>query len=286
MLNIIGLILLVGALPLLSAQSSTTTGKPVPVPTCSSDVCNNATTYYSDINTEYKNTSYCPFYTGTTGLYELNINGKSKIVMCENGFMVWQRRYYGDNTSFNCSHAQYEGCLGNPMQAYWLGLEDMAWMSYQSSIYWRIELKHCNGQIYTRNYNNVQIGYGPEYRLTFDLQSNPLSNCSANDPGDSFDLPQMSSGTLYDAPFYTYDTASGDNPPALYAGGFWQSSSSMLGTNINAEPVSPQTNKCISGGYNMNWFTLGPLLNCNTPDCPSIYCGTNLVASKILAQPS
>jgi len=273
-----------------TTTTTTTMGPTVPtttpsIPKCSSYVCNNANYYYSnEINNQYQNDWKCP--TTGTGLYQLKMNKKAKFVKCEEGWMVWQNRFYGDDTSFNCSHSQYAQCFGNPMQAYWFGLEDMAWMSSQGQgfLNMEIELTHCNGQIYKKSYSGVKIGDAP-YRLQFTKKSNPLSNCSAMDPGDSFNLPQMQAGTLFNAPFYTYDTASGINPPALYGGGYWQSSGSMLGTNLNAEPVSPQTNKCISGGYNMNWFTLGPLLNCNNPDCPSIYCGTNLVASKMLVRP-
>lgn len=119
------------------------------------------------------------------------------------GYTVIQRRT-SDELDFYRNWTEYKGGFGDAAKDYWIGLDNLHYLTHEANNSLRIELEDWHGQKKTANYESFSIGAESDgYQLTVKDYS--------GDAGDALN------GHV-DMKFSTYDVDNDQTPPEFWSG--------------------------------------------------------------------
>ncbi|XP_071838666.1 fibrinogen-like protein 1 [Apostichopus japonicus] len=160
----------------------------------------------------------CSEITGESGVYTVKpIEGsKPFTVYCDmetdgGGWTVIQRRTDG-STGFNRGWVDYRKGFGSKNLDYWMGNENLFWMTAQDHYELRVELQDFQDAIRLAIYDRFKVGdEGTRYKLL-------IGSYNGGDAGDAF---KSHNHAPFTTPDYDNDLSTNGNCAAYFQSGWW-----------------------------------------------------------------
>ena len=157
-------------------------------------------------------------------------NGSLFRVRCDmetdgGGWIVFQRRI-NNKTDFNRNWIDYRSGFGSPDSNFWLGLNNLHYLTNRRKVTLRIDLKRADGTNGHAIYETFKVGdEADKYRITIDHYKGNIGNAMNIMPFG------LHNGKMFTTRDKNNNLISGKNCAVLHTGGWWFDS--CLRANLN-----------------------------------------------------